>query len=66
MFLIPCPTRDRNYEIHSHKKSARRLPSGVGTGAKVRRYRKHDERSESMLTYRTNLCEVTLAAIVLS
>ena len=24
-----------------HKKSARRLLSGVGTGAKVRRYRKH-------------------------
>ena len=53
-----------NLEIN--KKSARRSLSGVGTGAKVRRYRKHDERRESMLTYRTNLCEVTLAAIVLS
>ena len=40
-----------NLEIN--KKSARRSLSGVGTGAKVRRYRKHDERRESMLTYRT-------------
>ncbi|MFC7320146.1 hypothetical protein [Halobacillus campisalis] len=36
--------------------------SGVWTGLSWRRYRKHEERSDSMLTYRTEVKEVSVAA----